>query len=45
MYATKGKIYPAYVSKNSSNCKKQGILLMTPIGQGWEFLKLLKMVH
>ena len=28
LYAKKEKIYPAYVSKNISNCEKQVILLM-----------------
>ena len=31
----KKKIYPAYVSKHSSNCEKQVILLMIPNRQGW----------
>ena len=26
----KKKIYPAYVSKNNSNCEKQAIILMIP---------------
>ena len=29
----KKKIYPAYVSKNNSNCQKQVILLMIPNGE------------
>ena len=33
------KIYPAYVSKHNSNCKKQVILLMIPKGkQLWHHL-------
>ena len=32
LYAKKGKIYPAYVSKHNSNCEKQVILLMIPNG-------------
>ena len=28
----KRKIFPAYVSKNNSNCEKQVILLMTELG-------------
>ena len=30
LYVKKGKIYPAYVSKNNSNRQKQVILLMIP---------------
>ena len=37
MYATKEKIYPAYVSKHNSNFKKQVILLMIPNGAGWRW--------
>ena len=37
MYATKEKIYSAYVSKHNSNCKKQVILLMIPNGEGWRW--------
>ena len=37
MYAKKEKIYPAYVSKHNSNCKKQVILLMIPNGEGWQW--------
>ena len=29
----KEKIYPAYVSRNNSNCEKQVILLMIPNGE------------
>ena len=32
----KKKIYPAYVSKRDSNCKKQVVLLMTPNAEGRE---------
>ena len=32
----KKKIYPAYVSKHDSNCKKQVVLLMTPNAEGRE---------
>ena len=32
----KEKVYPAYVSKNSSNREKQVILLMIPIREGHE---------
>ena len=32
----KEKVYPAYVSKNSSNREKQVILLMIPIREGQE---------
>ena len=32
------KIYPAFVSKHSSNHEKQVILLMIPNGQGWHYL-------
>ena len=34
MYKKKKNIYPAYVSKNNSNCQKQAILLMIPNGEG-----------
>ena len=34
LYAKKEKIYPTYVSKHSSYCEKQVILLMIPNGQG-----------
>ena len=37
MHAKKEKIYPAYVSKHNSNCKKQVILLMIPNGEGWQW--------
>ena len=33
MYAKKEKIYPAYVSKFTSNCEKQVILLMFSNGE------------
>ena len=33
LYAKKEKIYPAYVSKNNSNCEKQVILLMISKGE------------
>ena len=33
MYATKEKIYPAYVSKNNSNHEKQVVFLMYPNGE------------
>ena len=32
----KKKTYPAYVSKNNSNCQKQVILLMIPNGEKCE---------
>ena len=32
-YMKKEKIYPAYVSRNNSNCEKQVILLMIPNGE------------
>ena len=34
------EIYPAYLSKNKSNCEKQIILLMFPNEEkeGWHFL-------
>ena len=32
------KIYPAFISKHSSNHEKQVILLMIPNGQGWHYL-------
>ena len=34
LYAKKEKIYPAYVSKNNSNCEKQVILSMIPNREG-----------
>ena len=34
LYAKKGKIYLAYVSKHNSNHEKQVILLMIPHGEG-----------
>ena len=39
LYAKKGKIYPAYVSKHNSNREKQVILLMIP----WHYLALKKL--
>ena len=33
LYATKEKIYPAYVSKNNSNLEKQVVFLMYPNGE------------
>ena len=32
LYAKKGKIYPAYVSKHNSSCEKQIVLLMISNG-------------
>ena len=34
----KQKIYPAYVSKQNSKCKKQVILLMIPNVERWHFI-------
>ena len=38
LYAKKEKIYPAYVSKHNSNCKKHIIFLMIPNGESWHYL-------
>ena len=38
LYAKKGKIYLAYVSKHNSNCEKQVILLIIPDGERWLYL-------
>ena len=38
----KKNIYPAYVSKHSSNCGTQIILLMIPNGEGWHDLAVKK---
>ena len=38
MYAKKEKIYPADVSKHSSNCEEQVILLMISNGGKWHYL-------
>ena len=43
LYAKKGKIYPAYVSKHNSNCKKRVIILMIPNGEGWHYLAVKKL--
>ena len=52
MYAKKEKMYPAYVSKNNSNCEKQVILLMIPNGekreaksegQRWQYVAVKKL--
>ena len=43
MYTRKGKIYPAYVSKHSSNCEKQFNLLMISNGEGWHYLAVTKL--
>ena len=37
------KIYPAYVSKHNSNCKKQVILLMIRNGEKWHYLTVKKL--
>ena len=39
----KRKIYPANVSKNSSNREKQVIVLMIPNGEGWHYLAVKKL--
>ena len=41
MYAKKGKIHPAYVSKHSSNSEKQVILLIVSNGEKRERSKAL----
>ena len=41
MYAKKGKIYPAYVSKHNSKSKKQVILLIVSNGEKRERSKAL----
>ena len=38
LYAEKEKIYPAYVSKHTSNREKQVILSMISNGEGWHYL-------
>ena len=52
LYAKKEKLYPAYVSKNNSNCEKQVILLMIPNGekrdaksegQRWQYVAVKKL--
>ena len=43
LYAKKEKIYPAYVSKNNSNCEKQVILLMISNGEKWHYLAVKKL--
>ena len=42
MYAKKGRIYPAYISKHNSNCKKQVIILMIPNREGLHYIRLNK---
>ena len=44
MYAKKEKIYPAYVSKQNSNRKKQVILLMIPNREKWHYLAVKKLI-
>ena len=34
------KLNPAYVSKHSSNCEKQIILLVISNGKGWHYLSV-----
>ena len=43
LYATKEKIYPAYISKCNSNNEKQLIFLMTLNGDGKDFLAVKKL--
>ena len=45
LYAKKENIYPAYVWKHNSNCKKQVILLMIPNGEGqwWHYIAVKKL--
>ena len=43
MYAKKGKIYPAYVSKHYSNNEKQVILLRIPNRERWHHLAVKKL--
>ena len=38
----KGKIYPAYVSRNNSNREKQVITLMISNWEGWYYLAVKK---
>ena len=45
LYAKKENIYPAYVSKGKSNCKKQVILLMVRNGEGWHYLAVTNYQH
>ena len=37
------KIYPAYVSKHNSNCKKQDIILKISSGEKWHYLIVKKL--
>ena len=43
MYPKNEKIYPAYFSKQKSNCEKQFIPLMIPNGRGWHYPVLKKL--
>ena len=43
MYAKKEKIYPAYVSKQNSNCERQVIIFMIPHGEEWHYLAVKKL--
>ena len=43
LYTKKEKIYPAYISKNHSNCEKQVILSIIPNGDGWHYLAVKKL--
>ena len=44
LYAKKGKIYLAYVSKHNSNPEKQVILLMISIEEKWHYLAVKKLL-
>ena len=41
--ATKEKIYPAYLSKYNSNCKKQVFVLIIPNEKKWHYLAVKKL--
>ena len=43
LYAKKEKIYPAYISKHTSNRAKQVILLMIPNAEKWHSLEVKKL--
>ena len=44
LYIKEEKIYPAYVSKNPSNCEEQVTYLMIPYGEGWHYLAVKKII-
>ena len=44
LYARKGNIYPAYVSKYNSNREKRVVILIIPNGEGRHFLAVKKTI-